>query len=231
MALLIFFLNLNPTKKKTFQEVKETFDYIGSFSLTAGVALVLIGFQNSTTDSEGWVAGETVTALAVGFVLLALGAMNEMLTHRDAIIPPRLFKTRTTALLLVASFIHSVMVFGSGYYVPLYFQILGSSATMAGIRQLPISFGSSFVAILVGLLVMKYQKYRIFLWVGFSVMTLGYGLMILLDNNTSIIVQVFVLLPAGIGMGCLFQPPTIGVQAAMPGSNMATSTSAVILIR
>lgn len=231
MLLLMFFLHLNPTKKMTFAEIVSTFDYIGLFLMTAGVVLILIGFQGSQSRTNGWAAAETLTPLVVGCVLVVLAALNELTTHRDAVIPPRLFKTRTTSGLLVSAFIHSIMVFSSGYYVPLYFQILGSSATMAGIKQLPISFGSSIVAVLIGILVRKTGKYRLCLWIGFSVMTLGYGLMILLDQNTSTVVQEFVLLIAGVGMGFLFQPPLIGIQAAMPGKDMATSTSTVILLR
>ena len=43
--------------------------------------------------------------------------------------------------------------------------------------------------------------------------------------------QVVYQLVAGIGYGGLFQPPLIGVQAAMPLRDMATSTSALIMLR
>lgn len=41
-------------------------------------------------------------------------------------------------------------------------------------------------------------------------MTLGFGLMILLDDKSSVAEQELVTLVASLGIGCLFQPPLIG---------------------
>ena len=75
---------------------------------------------------------------------------------------------------------------------------------------------------------------------------LGYGLMIMLDESTSNAAQELILLVAGLGIGCLFQPPLIGasscafqsrsdiataLQAAMPLEYLATSTSTLGLLR
>jgi len=62
-------------------------------------------------------------------------------------------------------------------------------------------------------------------------MTLGYGLMIQLSDTSNRAQQELYLLVAGMGMGCLFQPPLIALQAAMPVSEMASSTTALVLIR
>ena len=43
--------------------------------------------------------------------------------------------------------------------------------------------------------------------------------------------QEIFLLITGIGIGCLFQPPLIGLQAAMPLKDLATSTATFGLIR
>ena len=57
------------------------------------------------------------------------------------------------------------------------------------------------------------------------------GLMIMLEENTSHAKQEIFILIAGIGIGCLFQPPLIGLQAAMPLKDMATATAAFGLVR
>jgi hypothetical protein len=80
-----------------------------------------------------------------------------------------------------------------------------------------------------------------------AVMTLGYGLLIMLDYNTSVYASVPLLhwflltlssakqeiwlLICGIGIGCIFQPPLIALQASMPLSLMATSTATLGLMR
>lgn len=55
--------------------------------------------------------------------------------------------------------------------------------------------------------------------------------MIMLEENTAVWKQEIWLLVAGVGCGCLFQPPLIGLQAAMPLKDMATSTATFTLLR
>lgn len=62
-------------------------------------------------------------------------------------------------------------------------------------------------------------------------MALGYGLMVMLDEKTSLAVQMIITLISGFGFGGLFHPPLIGMQAAMPIKDMATSTATFGLIR
>jgi hypothetical protein len=144
--------------------------------------LLLTGFQNA--DTASWQSASTIAPLAVGGVLLIVASVNEIYTTRDPIIPPRLFKTRTTTIVLVCVFFHAMIFFGGSYFVPLYFQILGSNATMAGVRQLPLSLGSAFSAIIAGLVVSKTGKYKPVMLVGWTLMAVGFGIMIMLDEST-----------------------------------------------
>jgi hypothetical protein len=64
-----------------------------------------------------------------------------------------------------------------------------------------------------------------------AIMALGYGLMIMLDEKTSLAAQLLITLVSGLGFGGLFHPPLIGMQAAMPIKDMATSTATFGLIR
>lgn len=231
LAVLGLFLNLNPAKKLTFKQFTSTFDFIGLFLFTAGVVLILIGFQSAETAKGGWGAAQTIATLAVGGACIVFGAVYEAFTTREPIIPPRLFRTRTTAGILIAVFLVSIIMFGLSYYVPLYFQILGSSATMAGIKQLPLSGGTSLFAIVSGLTVSAVKRYRPFLWIGLAFLTLGTGLIIMLEEDTPVYKQELPLLVAGIGLGLLLQPPLIGLQAAMPLKEMAASTGVYTLLR
>lgn len=230
-AILFLFLHVKPTKKRSVREVVSTFDFLGLFLIAAGVVLLLMGFQEAETAKKGWQSAETIAPLVVGIVLIILGAVNEIFTSRQPIVPPRLFKTRTTAAILVSVFLHAIGFFAASYYIPLYFQILGSSATMAGVRQIPFSLGASGLAALSGIIVSKTGRYRPIMWAGWLIMTVGFGLCIMLEENTAVWKQEIWILIAGVGCGCLFQPPLIGLQAAMPLKDMATSTATFTLIR
>lgn len=84
---------LNPVKQKTLQQHVAEFDFVGLFFIVSGVVLLLLGFNAGETD---WSATNTIVFLVLGVVLLIAGAVNEALTGKAPIIPPRLFKTRTT---------------------------------------------------------------------------------------------------------------------------------------
>jgi EmrB/QacA subfamily drug resistance transporter len=227
-ALLFFFLNLNPHQGRPFRDHIREFDFVGLFVIVIGVICLLIGFNSSETT---WQSAETIALLAVGGTLLILGGVNEVYTKRSPIIPPRLFKTRTTGLVMVSVFLHAVVFFAGSYYLPMYYQVLGASATNSGIRMLPYSLCGALMSAVAGIVVTRTGSYRPTMWFGWSVMTLGWGLMIMLDSTSTTAEQEVYPFIAALGIGCLFQTPLIAVQAAMPIKDMATSTGAFMFLR
>lgn len=169
--MLFFFLHLNPIEKQSVRKVASDFDFLGLFLIIAGVVCLLVGFS---TAVNSWTAPATISTIVIGAVLLVAGSVNEVYTKKSPIIPPRLFKTRTTTGILISVFLHGVTFFSASYYIPVYFQVLGSSATLAGVQQMPFSLGSALVAIVSGIILSKIGKYRPVLWVGWVVMTIGY---------------------------------------------------------
>ncbi|KAJ6623516.1 MFS general substrate transporter [Mycena sp. CBHHK59/15] len=227
-ALLFFFLNLNPRPLRTLSQHNREFDYGGLVLIVSGVVCLLVGFNSSETS---WSSAETIALLTVGCVLLVAAGLNECFTKRSPIIPPRLFQTRTTGIILVSTFFHALGFFSGAYYLPLYFQVLGSSATGAGVRMLPYSLGCAMVSAMSGQVVTHTKEYRPVIWFAWPVLTLGFGLMVMLDNKSGPVREALFPLVAAIGVGCLFQTPLIGLQAAMPIKDMATSTSTYGFIR
>lgn len=70
----------------------------------------------------------------------------ESVTSRIPIIPPRIFKTRTTLAIILLVFVHSFSFISGSYYLPLYFQVRGSSPLLSGIELIPFSFGISILS-------------------------------------------------------------------------------------
>ncbi|KAI0798031.1 MFS general substrate transporter [Abortiporus biennis] len=227
-ALLFFFLNLNPHQGKTFREHVAEFDFIGFILLVGGVVVLLIGFNFSEQD---WSTPQTIAPLVIGVSLLIAAAINEIFTTRSPIIPPRLFKVRTTAFLLITTFLHAFAFFQGAYYLPEYFQVLGSSATGAGVKMLPYSLGAAGFSAISGQIVTRTGRWRPVMWFAWTIIVLGYGLMIQLDDTSNTAEKALYLLISALGIGCLFQTPLIGLQAAMPLKDMATSTATFGLLR
>ncbi|KAH9030951.1 MFS general substrate transporter [Lactarius hengduanensis] len=227
-VILFFFLNLNPHQGMSLQQHLGQFDFLGLALLMSGVVCVLIGLNSGETS---WSSAETIALLCVGSTLLILATINEILTSRSPIIPPRLFKTRTTGIILISCFFHAVTFFSGAYYLPLYYQVLGSSATGAGIRMIPFSLGAAVISAVAGIAVTRTGTYRGIIWAAWAMMILGWGLMITLDDRSNTAKKELYPMIAAIGIGCLFQTPLIALQAAMPLKDMATSTGAFGFLR
>ncbi|KAI9574198.1 major facilitator superfamily domain-containing protein [Boletus coccyginus] len=227
-TLLLLFLNVHPPPKRPLRDQIAGFDFVGLLSLVAGVVFLLVGLDFS---QESWTEPWTVGPLVAGVILLVAGGVNEVVTKRAAILPPRLFQTRTTCCVLAAAFLHSTVFIPMVYYLPLFYQVLGSSATGSGIKSLPFILGSSGVSILSGFVVSKMGRYRPAIWFGSTLFTIGAGLMITLDYTSSIAEQEIFPLVAAIGVGFLYQIPVVAIQAAMPAKDMATATSAFMFLR
>ncbi|KAH7098801.1 MFS general substrate transporter [Auriculariales sp. MPI-PUGE-AT-0066] len=227
-AFLLLWLKLTPRPLKSPSQHLKEFDFIGLLSLMAGVALLLVGFNFGETS---WTQARTIALLVVGAVLIIFAAVWEFFTTRSPILPPRLWRTRTTAGVMISVFFHAFGFFAMSFYLPLYFQVLGSDATLSGIRVIAFSFSGSLMAVVSGIVLTKQKKYRPIIWIGWFICVIGTGIMIIMDEKTSVAVQEIVILVAGIGIGCLFQPPLIALQAAMPIEMTAVSTAAFGLIR
>ncbi|KAJ6479024.1 MFS amino acid permease [Mycena sanguinolenta] len=225
--LLFVFLKLNPHDGKTLGDFVREFDFFGLFLLVAGVACLLLGFCQS---QNGWDRPATIALLVVGLMTIAITVAFEMWTIRSPIIPPRLFKTRTTALIIFTALAHSFAFFSAAFYLPLYFQIRGASPTRSGILIIPFALFSSMTSGLSGYAT-SFGDYRLPIRISFAVMAIGYGLMITLDERSSNAIEIIYTGIAGIGVGGLFIPPLIGLQAAMPLKDMATSSTTFGLVR
>ncbi|KAI0029161.1 major facilitator superfamily domain-containing protein [Vararia minispora EC-137] len=228
LALLFFFLNLNPHYGKSFREHVSEFDFGGLVLVLAAVVCILMGFNQSETR---WNSPATIALLVLGGALLLAFIGWECTTKRSPIIPPRIFRTRTTAIILLTSFLHSFVFFTGAFYLPLYYQVQGASATRAGILMLPYSLTLSFISAVAGYLLAPLGGYRTIIWSSWALAALGYGLMIMLDDMSSLAVQETLPLITGLGIGSLFPIPLIAIQAAMSVKDMATTTGTLGLMR
>ncbi|KAM0792824.1 hypothetical protein ACM66B_002590 [Microbotryomycetes sp. NB124-2] len=228
IVLLYFFLNLNPHHILSFEEFRTTFDFLGLALIVGGVVALLVGFSFAEQD---WSSPQTIALLVVGVVILAAAGYQETTTQKSAIIPARLFKTRTPACILLSTMCQSFAFISLSFYFPFYLQALGADALMSGIIFMPFSLFGAVVSILSGFLITRLKRTREVMAVSFLIATLGYALFATLDERSSLGQQIAYMLVAAIGIGNLFQSPYIAIQASMPIKDMATSTSTIGLLR
>ena len=116
------------------------YDVAGTVAVTAGLVSLVYGF--TTTQSDGWGSGTTLSFLGAGIVLLVAFVVIEA---RSAfpLLPLRLLTDRTRGGTLLAMFLTIAALFSTFLLLTFYLQgILGYSALRTGIAYLPYSVGT-----------------------------------------------------------------------------------------
>ncbi|KAL8745965.1 MAG: hypothetical protein Q9190_001962 [Brigantiaea leucoxantha] len=70
------------------------------------------------------------------------------------------------------------------------------------------------MSIIVGVVSSRTGRYRWAIWISWVITTLGFGLLYLLDPDTSVVAFIFLNIPVAIGTGMAFTSMSLGIQAA-----------------
>lgn len=231
LIMLVCFLNLKHKGKRPLTELFSTFDFLGLILPVVGVALLLVGFQEAQTASGKWHNAATIVLVIFGVLLFIMGIITELYTNREPLFPKRLFKTRTTFGITIAMFILSLVSAGAAYYLPLYFQMLGASPIQSATRQFALVVGSMLTSAFINPSMRRTGRHRPFAWAGAVMLTVGFGVMIMLEEDTPVWEHVVILLVAGFGIGSLAHPLFAGLESATPLKDMGSILSAASFIR
>ncbi len=205
-------------------------DYLGVAFVTVGAGgLVLatsLGGNSFAWSSPTIIAMYAVSVVAViGFVFIELRA-------REPILPMRLFRDPVFSVVMVLAFIVGFTLLGSITFLPTYLQyVKGVSATVSGLRTLPLVIGLLITSISTGVLVGRTGRYKIFPVTGFFVMAVGLYLLSRLTPETGFWVMSGSMFVLGIGIGLAMQVLTIIVQNTARYEDLGVATSAVTFFR
>lgn len=196
-----------------------------------GATLFIVGFSTAADDGFGAPAAYGVIIAAV--VVLAAAIYHALTTKRNAILPPRMLKMRTTMFFMFGSMCQSIMLYPVAFLLPQFFQgAQGTSTLQSGLLLLPFSICVALFTIVAGQITARFHLVRPIIWVGFGIGSLGYGLFYaVLNPNVSTAVEETVTAIAAAGVGLSISTPMLVIQAAMPAKDMAAATSAWMLVR
>lgn len=117
-------------------------------------------------------------------------------------------------------------------YLPVYFQACkGASPTRSGVLAFGIGFSVPPAAIIGGVSVTRLQKYRPQLWLGWSILVLGLGLVSTVDDGVSVAHTVGYTLVLGSGVGIVSAVGYFPVLAPLPVSKNSSAMAFFIFMR
>lgn len=224
LALVWFTLHIPHTRRP------HRLDVAGATLLVGGLVPLLLVLEQGR--DWGWRSPLTLGLSAGGVVMLVLFVLAEKRAGEDALIPLRLFRSRTVAVGSAASLVVGTAMFGGLAVLPLYLQIVkGQTPTEAGLSLLPLTAGIMVSALLSGQLISRTGRYRVFPIVGSALMVVALVLLAQVGADTPLTWTFAAMTLFGLGLGLNMQPVVLAVQNAAPARDIGVATSTVTFSR
>ncbi|WP_304116749.1 MDR family MFS transporter [Mycolicibacterium bacteremicum] len=204
---------------------------------SAGIALVGLG-ASGLTLATSWGGAEyawsspVIIGLFVGSVIALAAFVRVELRAPEPILPIRLFAGQVFTVCCVLGFIVGFAMLGAMTFLPTFMQFVdGVSATMSGLRTLPMVAGMLITSIGSGSIVGRTGRYKIFPVAGTAIMTVGFLLLSTMDAHTALWMQSLYLFVLGAGIGLCMQVLVLVVQNTSSFADLGVATSGVTFFR
>ncbi len=209
---------------------KPVIDYLGIALVAVGSSALILATSWGGNE-YAWTSPVIIGLFAGGAVALALFCLAETRAV-EPMIPMRLFRNPVFAVCSVLSFVVGFAMLGALTFLPTYLQYVdGDSATISGVRTLPMVFGLLLASVFSGNVVSKTGRYRIFPIVGNAVMGIGLYLLSRMEPGTDSLLESLYMFVLGVGIGLSMQVLTIAVQNTVDYADLGTATSGVTFFR
>lgn len=204
-------------------------DLLGAAMLGGAVFLGIWGIVHGNDD--GWTSAGVLVPLVVAALLLP-GYVVHALRRSDAVLPLRLFASRSFSVANVVALGFTVGMFGAVFLLSQYLQVVqGYSPLGAGVRTLPWTAAPMVVAPLAGLVAGRIGV-RPLLLVGLALQA---GALVWFAGLTESAADYAGFVPAlamaGVGMGLVFPSVSNATLDGLPDDDFATASSANSTIR
>ncbi|MFE2410220.1 MDR family MFS transporter [Kitasatospora sp. NPDC059408] len=210
--------------------VRPVIDYLGIALVAVGAGALILA-TSWGGNQYAWGSATIIGLFAGGAVALGLFCVVETRAAQP-MLPMRLFRNPVFAVCSVLSFIVGFAMLGALTFLPTFLQYVdGDSATVSGVRMLPMVIGLLLASIASGNVVSKTGQYRLFPIAGTLVMALGLYLLSLLKPGTGTALASLYMFVLGVGIGLSMQVLTIAVQNTVDYADLGTATSGVTFFR
>jgi EmrB/QacA subfamily drug resistance transporter len=237
-AIIAIFLIQRTLRLPKRPKTRVSIDFAGLALIAGGVSGLLI-WVTLVVFGDGPVASghfafvsPTSFILLGGAIVLLVAAVIVELNVKEPILPIRMFADRTFTLVVVGSLSVGVALFGTSVFLAQYMQLSrGKTPTEAGLYTLPQVFGLLVASTIVGAVISRTGKWKRWMIVGASALTVGLGLMSTLSYETPFPLLFLYMAIMGAGLGMVMQNLVLVVQNSVDVRNIGSASSAVAFFR
>ncbi|MEU0838458.1 MDR family MFS transporter [Streptomyces sp. NPDC005962] len=230
LAILAITVILRVLHLVPHRPVKHRLDYGGAAALAVGlVPLLTIAEQGR---SWGWGAPQSLAMYAVGVLGLAGFVLVERRMGDAALLPPRMFRITSFRLGTTLHFIVGIGMFGAMTTLPLYLQLVkGMTPIEAGLATLPTVAANLTVTLVVGRLISKTGRFKVYLVTGIGSFTAAMVVYATLRVDSPLWHISLGMVFMGAGLGAAMQTLTTLAQSEVPRKDMGAATAGVNFFR
>lgn len=228
--LVLIFLNLR-IPPGTIKEKLRRIDWIGNALVIAAttscvIALTWGGIQYA------WSSARILVPLILGLSGLIVFFVYEFTVAKHPIVSYQLMATRTGLSGYLQTFVTPVVLMGIVYYMPVFFQACkGASPIGSGVDMFGFAFSLAPMAMVGGITIAKSKQYRPQIWLSWSLVMIGMGLLSTLSAESSRARAIGFQTVAGTGLGILNAATFFPVLAPLPVSSNAPALALFTFFR
>lgn len=222
-AVAVFFL-VNVPPKQSDKSFISRIDFGGVFFTVTFLVLLLTGL-NSGGNQVPWLHPLPLTTIPLSIVAF-VGFIWWESKARQPIIPVRLLMDRTVLSACFCNLLCTMVTMMGMFYAPLFLQILGSTATQAGVQLLTSPIGAAIGSVGSGLLMRKTGRYWLNGVVGLCLVIGGIVVFTIQDDSSPIWIISIAFFLVGTGYGSMLTITLLACIAAVDHTHQAVVTSA-----
>ncbi|KFA77829.1 hypothetical protein S40288_00451 [Stachybotrys chartarum IBT 40288] len=204
-------------------------DFGGVFLTVTFLVLLLLGL-NAGGNLVPWTHPLVLTTIPLALVAFATFLWWESRVVQP-IIPVRLLLTRTVLSACLCNLFCTMAVMAGLFYVPLYLQVIGDTATGAGLKILPSQLGISIASIGAGYAMKRTGKYVKLGIASLVSVIVGIVVFLVQTPGTAYALSGLGFFFVGAGYGAMLTTTLLACIAAVDHSQQAVITSATYLAR
>ena len=191
--------------------VKKIIDYYGIITFTLALSGLFLALTLAR-DLNAYPVSEIIGLLIFSVVMFALFIWAEKKAV-EPILPLSLFNNSIFTISSIENFLASALIFAGIIYVPLFAQeILGMSATNAGLIMIPMLISLTIASNIAGQIISRTGKYKRLAVAEFVITGIGIILLATLNVNSSPYALLAYSTILGLGSGMMYTVFTISVQ-------------------
>jgi MFS family permease len=232
LIAMAFYLRLKHEREPTWKHALQRVDLVGALIFIPSMTSLLLGLVmgGQVHPWSSWRIIVPIVLGAVGWIIFHVHQASPIC--KEPSVPPRLFHNRTSAIGFFLDFSSAMLLNWAAYFLPFYFQAVKTvSPLLSGVYVLPFGLFMIPSAIVAGVLLSKWGRYKPIHWTGFGLCSIGFGLLSILDANSHQAAWVCFQIINSMGIGMVITSILPAICASLAEEDVAAANGTFSFLR